>query len=150
MRTFFLFLILFAACPVLSLQAQEGGSKRQAISDSDRAAVAAYNEATAALSQKTREARKDIREKNSELANVLARTGADYKEQDVMAAHAALTEAHRAMIEAELEGMLLYKAYHPEWKPEADGRRVSVPAERGGAQGQTDDEPKKEPQAKDK
>jgi hypothetical protein len=146
MRTLFLSILLFAVCPAVALQAQEAAPDRQEITDSDRAAVAAYNEATADLSQKTRQARKEIREKNSALAKVLARTGPAYKEQDAIAAHTALTEAYKAQIEAELEGILLYKAYHPEWKPEADGRRVTIPNERG--EGQTEGEAKKEPQKK--
>lgn len=145
MRTLFLSVLLFALCPAFSLQAQEAAGG-PGISDADRAAVAAYTEATAAVSQKIREARKAIREKNSDLAKVLARTGAEYKEGEAIAAHAALTEAHKAMVSAELESILLYKAYHPEWQPEADGRRVSIPNQRN--ENQADNEAQKEPQKK--
>ncbi len=140
MRAFFLsFMAMLLICPAVALRAQSGEGERLKVSDDDRAAVAAYTEATKALSQKVREARKEIRAKNSELAKVLAREKAEYKEQDVLAAHKALTEAHTAMIAAELEGLLLYKAYHPEWKPEADGRRVLPPTERGERRGQADE-----------
>ncbi len=120
--------------PAVSLSAQN-----QEISDADRAAVAAYNEAGKKLDQNMREARKEIREKNAALAKALGRDKADYKEGDVMVAHKALIESYAKLNEAELGRILLYKTYNPQWKPADDGRRVTLPNER--ARGRDDDEP---------
>lgn len=122
----FLVSLLFLAltCPAAI------GAAQAEISEADRQAVAAYTEATAAVEEKMREARKEIRDKNSALAKVLGQEKAAFKEAEAIAAHKALTEAYAKITEAELEDLLLYKAYHPEWKPEADGRRVAVPGER--------------------
>lgn len=139
MRTIVLSLMaLVFICPA-ALSAQE-------ITDADRAAVAAYTEATARLGAQMREARKEIREKNTELAEILARDAAKYKEEDVIAAHKALTGAYAKMTEVELANLLLYKTYHPEWKPEADGRRVTPPNER--REGRDEEAAPKEAQAK--
>ncbi|UQZ89057.1 hypothetical protein C4J81_07540 [Deltaproteobacteria bacterium Smac51] len=130
MRKFFLLFVAAALiCPAGLALAQEGETARVEISDADRAAVAAYNEAIGRLGKKIKDIRKEIREKNSELAKVLGREKADYNEKDVIAAHQTLTDIYAKMTAAELESILLYKAYHPEWKPAADGRRVASPAE---------------------
>lgn len=83
-----------------------------------------------ALRQEIKATRKEIREKNSQLAESLAKTN-DYDEKEVRAKHTELTDTHKKLFELELEEILLYKKNNPDWRPDANGNKITPQTKKG-------------------
>ena len=87
----------------------------------------AYLEAVKKLKAEFTQARKNLKEKNAALATALGKATGDFKEEEVTAYHAALGQAQLELAKLELQALLLYKKYHPDWKPKDGGQRVMAP-----------------------
>lgn len=125
---------ILACAAALLLPAASALAQDRPVTDEDRAAVAAYTQATARAAQAIKAARREVREQNAAFARALGRDAANFKAGDARAAYEALTQAQGRALAAELDGILLYKEYHPEWRPPTDGRKVAPPT--GQAQGE--------------
>ncbi|MDR0882560.1 MAG: hypothetical protein LBP55_08455 [Candidatus Adiutrix sp.] len=87
----------------------------------------AYLEAVKKLKAEFTQARKSLKEKNAALATALGKAAGEFKEEEVTAGHAALGQAQQELAKLELQALLLYKKYHPDWKPKDGGQRVLAP-----------------------
>ncbi len=92
----------------------------------DVAAVRVYHESLSAMHKEVKALRADVRKETKALAKALMKMK-DFSEEEVLSIHKDLTVAKQKLAMAELNHLLFYKKYNPNWQPNPQDKAITVP-----------------------